>query len=116
MANDAAQSLRADAIIGLEKEGQTIADGARVRSLGINNWRILQHRLQGVVEVSEANITRAVRLLFSLANLKAEPTGALAVAALLEQPEVFRDRRVCCVVTGGNADPHIYRQILDGKL
>jgi threonine dehydratase len=50
--------------------------------------------------------------LFSLANLKAEPTGALAVAALLTEPDSFRDREVCCVVSGGNVDPAVYQRIL----
>jgi threonine dehydratase len=53
-----------------------------------------------------------VRLLFSLANLKAEPTGALGVGALLTSPETFRGRRVCCVVTGGNVDPAVYGAIV----
>jgi threo-3-hydroxy-L-aspartate ammonia-lyase len=53
-----------------------------------------------------------VRLLFSLANLKAEPTGALAIAAVLTAPDVFRHRRVCCVVTGGNVDPAVYSAIV----
>jgi threonine dehydratase len=62
--------------------------------------------------VPEANIEEALRLLFSLANLKAEPTGALAVAALLTEPDSFRDREVCCVVSGGNVDPAVYQRIL----
>jgi threonine dehydratase len=53
-------------------------------------------------------------LLFDLANLKAEPTGALSVGAVLAQPEKFRGRSVCCVVSGGNADPELFRNILAG--
>ena len=53
-----------------------------------------------------------MRLLFSLANLKAEPTGALSVGALLTDPDRFRDRAVCCVISGGNVDLAVYRQLL----
>jgi len=53
-----------------------------------------------------------VRLLFELANLKAEPTGALSVAALLTQPLLFRGRHVCCVISGGNVDPAVYAQLI----
>jgi len=53
-------------------------------------------------------------LLFTLANLKAEPTGALAVAALLTQPEAFSDQAVGCVVSGGNVDVAVYASILAG--
>jgi threonine dehydratase len=114
VANDAARSLRAGKIIRNETEPQTIADGARTVSLGEHNWKILQRDLKGIVEVPEEKIIEAVRLLFGFANLKAEPTGALSVAAVMTQPEVFRGRSVCCVVSGGNVDPSAYREILGG--
>jgi len=114
LGNDAARSLKAGHIVRNEKEPLTIADGARTVSLGEHNWAILKDGLETIVEVPEEHIEEAVRLLFVRANLKAEPTGALAVAALLTQPELFRDRSVCCVVTGGNVDPEVYRRILSG--
>lgn len=114
MANDAARSLRAGHIIANELEPQSIADGARTPSLGQHNWAILREGLAGIVEVPEEKIREAVRLLFRYANLKTEPTGALSVAALLAAPEAFRDRSVCCVVSGGNVDMEIYREILGG--
>ena len=56
----------------------------------------------------------AVRLLFALANVKSEPTGALSLAAVLAAPELFREDAVCCVVSGGNVDPAVFRDILSG--
>ncbi|HKS39526.1 MAG TPA: pyridoxal-phosphate dependent enzyme, partial [Blastocatellia bacterium] len=112
MANDAARSLRAGHIVLNESEPQTIADGARTVSVGQHNWAILKEGLSKIVEVPEENIKEGVQLLFALANLKAEPTGALGVGALLTEPESFRDARVCCVVSGGNVDPEVYRNIL----
>ncbi|HKS36273.1 MAG TPA: threonine/serine dehydratase [Verrucomicrobiae bacterium] len=116
IANDAARSLRAGHIVANETEPQTIADGVRTLSLGKHNWTVLRDGLAGIVEVSEESIKEAVRLLFSLANLKAEPTGALGIAALLTRPEMFHDRSVCCVVSGGNVDPKVFREILGGKM
>jgi threonine dehydratase len=112
LANDAARSLRAGHIVANEAEPQTIADGTRTVSLGQHNWAVLKDGLAGIVEVPEENIKEGVRLLFSLANLKAEPTGALSIGALLTDPERFRDRSVCCVVSGGNVDPQVYRELL----
>ncbi len=112
IANDAARSLRAGKIIVNEVEPQTIADGARTPSLGANNWKILEHGLAGIVEVPEDRIIEAVKLYFTLANLKVEPTGALGLGALLTAPEQFRGLSVCCVVSGGNVDPDVYRRIL----
>jgi threonine dehydratase len=83
-----------------------------VLSVGKHNWQILQHGLEGVIEVSEEAIADGVRALFSLANLKAEPTGALGIAAVLAQPERFRGRTVCCVVSGGNVGPGSYSKLI----
>jgi threonine dehydratase len=112
IANDAARSLRAGHIVYNESEPQTIADGTRTLSVGKHNWEILKDGIETIVEVPEDAIREGVRLLFSLANLKAEPTGALGIGALLTSPETFRDRRVCCVITGGNVDPAVYTALL----
>lgn len=112
LANDAARSLAAGEIVGNEAEPPTLADGARTLSLGRHNWEILRTALAGIVEVPEERIAEGVRRLFLDANLKAEPTGALAVGALLESPARFAGRRVAAVVSGGNVDPALYRDLL----
>jgi threonine dehydratase len=112
LGNDAARSLRSGEIVCNESEPQTIADGARTVSLGRRNWEILRTGLKGIVEVPEDEIRTAVSLLYEFANLKVEPTGALAIGALLTQPEMFRGSRVCCVISGGNVDPAVYSRLI----
>jgi threonine dehydratase len=112
LANDFSRSFAAGRIIAFDSEPETIADGARLRRVGQAPWAVLQHGVAGVLEVSEDAIRDGVRLLFSQANLKAEPTGALTVAALLDHPDRFRDARICCVVSGGNVHPHLYAEIV----
>ena len=113
LANDAARSLRAGALIANDAEPQTLADGARTVSLGRSNWEILRNGLDGIVEVPEAKIVEAVRILFA-ANVKAEPTGALSLGAVLLDPARFAGQRVCCVVSGGNVDPALYASQITG--
>ncbi|HYS69488.1 MAG TPA: threonine/serine dehydratase [Gemmatimonadaceae bacterium] len=113
LSNDAAQSFRAGHIVSLPDESNTIADGARVLRIGDRNWEILSHGLAGVIEVTEEQIMEGVRLLFALANLKVEPTGALALGAVLAQPDRFKGKRVCCVISGGNADPALYARLVE---
>jgi threonine dehydratase len=112
LGNDAARSLREGRLIVNEHEPETIADGARTVSLGQHNWRIIREHVAGIIEVSEEQIREGVRLLYGLANLKVEPTGALALGALLAAPDQFRDEKVCCVVSGGNVDPAVYRECI----
>jgi threonine dehydratase len=112
IANRTTQSLGAGSIVRLETEPRTIADGARTISLGEHNWAILKDGLAAVIEVSEQKIKEGVKLLYSQANLKAEPTGALSVGALLMKPERFRGKSVCCVISGGNVDAGVYADLL----
>ncbi|MEO6590152.1 MAG: pyridoxal-phosphate dependent enzyme [Pyrinomonadaceae bacterium] len=112
LANDAARSLKSGEIVRNESEPQTLADGARTLSLGKHNWEIIKNGVSEIAEVSEENIIEAVKLYFNLANLKCEPTGALSLGAILEKSENFKDKKICAVVSGGNVDAEIYRQIL----
>jgi threonine dehydratase len=112
LGNDAFRSLQAGKIIRNEFEPMSIADGARTISLGNHNWEIIRKGVLRIIEVSEENIKEAVKLYFSLANLKVEPTGALALGAILEKNEDFTNKKVCLVVSGGNVDMEVYRNIL----
>ncbi len=112
MANDAARSLHSGKLVANELEPQTIADGTRTLSLGKLNWPIVRDGVRDILEVSEDNIKTALKLYFDLANLKSEPTGALSLAAVLEKPEIFADKKVCVVVSGGNVDPSVYADLI----
>ena len=112
LGNDAARSLRTGQLTANEAEPRTLADGVRTLSVGRHNWPILRDGLHEIIEVTEDQIRQAVRLLFLLANLKSEPTGALSVAALLAEPEKFRNQRVCCVISGGNVDARSFAELI----
>ena len=112
LANDGARSLRAGRLIANETEPQTLADGVRTLSVGLHNWKVLEKGLADIIEVTEEQILRAVHLLFVLANLKAEPTGALPIAGLLADPTRFRGKNVCCIISGGNVDVDLFSRVL----
>lgn len=112
LGNDAARSLKAGHIIRNETEPMTLADGARTVSVGNLNWPIIREGVSDIIEVSEEKIAEAVRLYFGLANLKCEPTGALSLGAVLEKPDQFSGKKVCVVVSGGNVDSEVYREVL----
>lgn len=114
LGNDAARSLKAGKIIPNETEPMTLADGARTISLGKLNWEIIKFGVAEIIEVSDQRIAEAVRLYFNLANLKTEPTGALSLGAILENKDKFKGRKICLIVSGGNVDAEVYREILAG--
>jgi threonine dehydratase len=112
IANDCARSLRAGTIQTNDSEPQTIADGVRTISVGKQNWRYLQNGLAGVIEVTEESILESLRLMFSLANLKAEPTGALSLAGAISAAQRFAGKKICCIVSGGNVDAGVFHDII----
>jgi len=101
-ADDAFRSLR-DGTIYPSVEPKTIADGL-LTSLSERTFRILSERLEGILTVSEETIVRAMRLLWERMKLVVEPSGAVPLAAVLEHPEQFADRRVGLIISGGNVD------------
>jgi threonine dehydratase len=112
LGNDAAQSLRVGHIVTLDAEPQTMADGARTPSVGKLNWEIISAGLKRIIEVPEEMIAAGLRTLYSAANLKVEPTAALTTGAVLTQPDLFRGKKICLVVSGGNVDADVYVRIL----
>jgi threonine dehydratase len=111
MGSDAARSLRSGRLVSNEQEPLTIADGARTVSLGHLNWEIMRQGVGDILEVPDPVTLTALRAYFAL-NLKVEPTGALALGAILTYPKRFVGKRVCCIVSGGNVDPLVYAQAL----
>jgi len=114
LGNDAAQSLREGRLVTLDAEPQTMADGARTPSVGKINWEIICIGLRRIIEVPEEKIAEGLRTLYAKANLKVEPTGALATGALLTNPDLFQGKRVCLIVSGGNVDVDVYLRVLNG--
>jgi len=112
LGNDGARSLRSGELVKNESEPMTLADGARTLSLGQRNWAIIKENVPEIIEVSEEKIVEAVRLFFELANLKCEPTSGLSLGAVLEDPTRFVNKKICVVVTGGNVDAEVYKQLI----
>jgi len=80
----------------------TIADGVAGRFPIPEVLDDLLAVVDDVALVSEERIKAGMRLLYLHAGLVVEPSAALGVAAVLEDPERFRGRRVATVICGSN--------------
>jgi threonine dehydratase len=80
----------------------TIADGVAGRCPIPEVLDDLLVVLDDVVLVSEAAIKTGMQLLYRHAGLVVEPSAALGVATVLEDPERFAGRRVATIVCGSN--------------
>lgn len=101
-ADDAFRSLR-DGTLYPSVKPTTIADGL-LTSLSDRTFRILSNRLEGILTVGEETIIRAMRLLWERMKLVVEPSGAVPLAAVLQHPEHFANRRVGLIISGGNVE------------
>jgi threonine dehydratase len=68
------------------------------------------------VLVREGSIVAGMRALFACAGLVVEPSAALGIAAILEDPGRFAGRRVVTIVCGSNVDPNTYRSWILGRI
>jgi threonine dehydratase len=90
----------------------TVADGLAVRVPDEAALAIIQRHAARIVTVSEAEIRRAMRILFSDTHNIAEGAGAAAFAGALKERDRLRGKRVAVVQSGGNIDRALFAEIL----
>jgi threonine dehydratase len=82
----------------------TVCDGLR-GDLGAPDFELLHAARADVIAVEDAATLAAMRELWVDPRLRVEPSSAIALAALLAQPERARGKRIGIVLSGGNIDP-----------
>jgi threonine dehydratase len=115
LAGDAAASLRQGKLVQYtaEQTTRTMADGLRTQSLGDLNFAHIQRYVEQVVTVTEQEIVQAMRQIVWEGRLVAEPSGAVATAALLfHRHELPPHRTAVAIISGGNAEPATLLRVL----
>jgi threonine dehydratase len=91
----------------------TLADGMAVRVPVPEALEVILRGAERIVEVSEAEITAAMRHLFDDTHNLAEGAGAAPLAALLKEGAA-PGGRYGVVLSGGNVDRALYAAVLGG--
>ncbi len=109
-ADDAKQSLERGEIVHIPPP-TTIADGIRTQSIGKLTFPIMRELLSAIVLVDDREILDAVR--FALLRMKfvVEPTGAVPIAAVMQNRVPGDLKRVGVIVSGGNIDPTVLEKL-----
>jgi threonine dehydratase len=100
------RSLQAGTVVTLERVS-TIADGLAASAPGKLTFELAQLYVDEVLRVEEAEMLRAIRLLFEWEHLLAEPAGAAALAALLYHYRPVPNERVVVILSGGNVTDEV---------
>jgi len=109
-ASDTSQSIRAGRRVSIP-EPDTIADGLRARQPGELTFGVNSRLLDDVVTVSEDDIVSAMRFCFARLKVVVEPSGAVALAALLSGA-ISAAGRTGVVLSGGNIDPVDFSKLM----
>lgn len=80
----------------------TIADGIGVRIPVPEALADMKEVIDEGLLVSEDFILKAMKLLYRVAGLVCEPSGAIAIAAIMEYPTLFRNKTVAAIICGSN--------------
>jgi threonine dehydratase len=105
------ESWRSGRIVTHERIA-TIADGIGVRLPVPEAVADMGGTVDDAILVEDSSTLAAMRLLHQHLGLVVEPSGAVGIAALLEQPERFRGRTVATILCGGNLTPQQLRDWL----
>ncbi|SEI74970.1 threonine dehydratase [Dyadobacter koreensis] len=82
---------------------KTIADGL-LTPLGPKNLEIIREYVTDILTVSDDEIIAAMRLMWERMKIVVEPSGAVVLAAVLKNKEVFKEKKVGVIISGGNVD------------
>ena len=103
--DDATRSFREKKLVKIDVP-DTIADGARTRSLGKLTFALIQKHVDGFLVATDAELLKWMFFLWERMKIVVEPTGALAFAAVFHNKLDVQNRRVGVVISGGNVDLH----------
>jgi len=88
----------------------SIADGLLPVAVGTIPWSWIGPQVHRAFRIGDEAIADAVRFLFRSMGLRVEPSGAVAVAALLEGQLQPRGP-VAAILSGGNVDPALFERL-----
>ncbi len=95
----------------------TLADGIAVGRVGEKTLPLIRKYVDGILTVGEETIAMAILLFMERSKFVVEGAGAVPLAALIENKERFRGKRVVLIASGGNIDlTLIDRMIYKGLL
>jgi threonine dehydratase len=101
-ADDACRSFHARKIIP-SVNPNTIADGL-LTSLGTLTFAVIMKKVDDIVTVSESSIINAMKMIWERMKIIVEPSGAVPLAAVLENKVDSHGKRIGIILSGGNVD------------
>lgn len=94
------------------KNVSTFADGIAVKKPGEFTYNLCKKYVDEIVTVSDDEIATAILTLMEQQKLVAEGAGATSVAATMFNKLPIKNKKVVCIVSGGNIDVTILSRVI----
>ncbi len=94
---------------------RTFADGMAVRAPSAEALAIIGAGAERILTVSDDEVAAAMRAYFADTHNVAEGAGAAPLAALMQEKDAMRGKRVGVILCGGNVDTTVFNQVLAGR-
>lgn len=109
------EALKAGRPVKLEKI-QRFVDGASVQRVGDITFAFCKGLISEMLLVPEGKVSSTILRLYNEDAIVAEPAGALSIAALDQEAEKIKGKKVVCIVSGGNNDIDRMQEIKERSL
>ena len=109
--NDVQRSLRSGQIVSIDVP-KTICDGQQTQAVGAHPWEVIRTMVSDILTAADATVIDAMRFAFERIKIVLEPSGACALATLMENREQFAGQRVAITLSGGNIDFRRFASLL----
>jgi threonine dehydratase len=110
--DDIARTLAAGAIQRNPPGVRSICDGLLTEQMGDIPYAIARTRFERAVAVSDEAVRRAMKFAFRHLKLVLEPSGAAALAALLEGELGLEGQTIAVIASGGTVDAQTFMSAL----
>jgi threonine dehydratase len=107
--DDWKQSFAAGEIIAIDVP-RTIADGLQTHAPGDLTWEVASRLVDEIVTVTDQQMVEAMRFAFERLKLVIEPSGAVALAAVLNG--LVSGDRIGVIVSGGNVGAARFAELI----
>ena len=107
-AYDCQRSFRKKEIVRIAPPN-TIADGMRTQSVGKRNFEIILKYVDDIITVTDTQVIGMMRYFMQRMKIIAEPTGAVAPAAVFHNIHNVSGKRICAIISGGNVEPSLLK-------
>jgi threonine dehydratase len=110
--DDTARSLAAGERIEIEPPEGSICDALLIETPGKVTFPVTSRLLAGGLTASDDWVRAAMGLAFDALKVVLEPSGAIALAALLQDKDRFAGKTVAIIATGGNVDRQMFAETI----